>query len=248
MKMILYYRPSLSYQASTFNVGEEGIVVPVVQGDKATYEITNAAGTENFVSIDANTGILSVSVESTKGDYDVVVKATNAAGNDEATAKITIAPNPPTVTYSNTSVDLGGEFSVTPTVAGDLPMTFAIEDAGGTANFVSIDENTGVLSIAKESVIGNYTVYVKVTNSAGSANTTAAVAISIPDDFNPVGKTLEWKFFFNQSQNKVLTGLDGVPALPYSALTLPVGVPTSSTPAEDLPDYFVLTEVQSILL
>ena len=240
--------PSLSYQESSFDVGEAGEVIPVTQGDAATYEITNANGTEDFVSINANNGILSVGTASVKGEYNVVVKASNNAGDDEATAKITIKPLPPTVTYDNVTVDLGGEFEITPTTAGDTPMTFAIEDAGGTAEFVSIDENTGVLSVGKGSTIGNYTVHIKVTNSAGSINTTAVIAISIPDDFNPVGKTLEWKFIVNQSENIKLVGLNGVPEMEISELVLPIGWPTSSTPAENVSDHFVLSEVQSLML
>jgi hypothetical protein len=155
---------------------------------------------------------------------------------------------PPTISYDNITVDLGGEFNATPTMEGGVPMTFVIEDAGGAENFVSIDANTGVLSVAKESVIGNYTVTVTATNSVGSSDAKAGIAITVPDDFDPRGMTLEWKFFMNQEENVTLVGLNGVPGMSISELTLPVGWPSASTPELELPSYFVFTELQKPIL
>ena len=157
-------------------------------------------------------------------------------------------PLAPKVEYDNMTVDLGGEFSTTPTVLEGDSITYAIKDAGGAKDFVSIDTNTGTLSVGKESTIGTYTVIVTASNSVGSSEAGAGIEITVPDNFNPIGMTLEWKFFINQSDSIKLVGLDGVPELPYTELDLPKGFPDSSTPEEDVPDHFVLTSVQAIML
>ena len=158
-------------------------------------------------------------------------------------------PIAPEVTYEDITVDLGGEFSVEPTVVkGDLPITYAIKDAGGAEDFVSIESSTGKITVAKESVIGSFSVVVSATNAAGTSDATAGITISIPDNFDPTGKTYEWKIFMNRSENIELTGLDGVPGLPFSSLVLPTEWPTASTPADELYKYAVLTGVQSLLL
>jgi len=84
--------PGLSYTAATVAVGSTGTLTPAVQGDAATYSITDN-GDADFVTIDAGTGVLSVAAESTTGVYTVAVKATNSAGSADATVDITIGVN-----------------------------------------------------------------------------------------------------------------------------------------------------------
>jgi len=85
-------KPDISYTNTEVAVGSTGTLTPTNSGDAATYAITDD-GDADFVSIDANTGVLSVAAESKTGVYTVTVKATNSAGNSEATVDITIGVN-----------------------------------------------------------------------------------------------------------------------------------------------------------
>ncbi len=155
-------------------------------------------------------------------------------------------PVKPTISYPDTDVAIGSEGSVTPAVQGDAA-TYSIKDDTGTKDFVTIDANTGILSVAKESVLGEYKVVITATNSAGSSDAVATITISISDDFNPVGKTLLWKYFINQEDGFTLKGMDGIPQMPFKEIILPVGWPTAETAQEDVWKHFVLTEIEGLI-
>ena len=157
-------------------------------------------------------------------------------------------PVAPTASYTDTEVSIGSEGELIATSSGDTPITWSIKDDGGAGDFVSINASTGTLSVAKESKIGEYAVVVNASNAAGNVDATANITIAISDDFDPRGKSLEWRLFMNQSENVELVGLDGIPDLPIANLVLPVGWPDASTPAEDLWKYGVMTGVQGLLL
>ena len=247
--------PSFSYTATTVEVGSEGTATPAYQGDPATFEITNFDGADAFVSINSTTGIISITANSTAGEYDVVVEATNAGGSSNATAKITIVQpvSPPGLSYSETTVAVGDEGLLTPAVTGDAA-TYEITDHGGAKvgdndPFVSIDAATGVLSVAKESKTGTYSIKVKATNAGGTADATAELTIGANPNFDPVGKKFEWGLFMNRTADITLTGLDGVPGLPITdPVTLPTEWPTASTPVDDLWRYGLMTGIQELLL
>ena len=240
--------PSISYPDTNVEVGTEKTITPSVQGDAATFEITNADGADNFVSVNASTGVITVSASAVEGVYNVQVKATNSAGTDNATAKITVTEPvvAPGVSYEAATVAIGSEGTITPAVTGDAA-TYAITDDDG-ATFVTINANTGELSVAKESEIGTYSVSVTATNSAGSDNATAEITIGINPLFDPTGKKFEWKIFMNRTEDITLVGLDGVPGLPSPSLSLPFEWPTESTPVDDLWQYGIMTGVQGLLL
>lgn len=154
---------------------------------------------------------------------------------------------PADFTYTPTTVGIGEEGTVSPSaVAGDSP-TFAITDFGEADDFISIDASTGVISVVKESSLGIYNVVVSASNSAGSASGTAEITIGLSEAFNPVGKTFEWQYFMNQSEDLTLTGLDGLPGMDFPEMTLPVGWPTASTTEEQMPAYLLFTGVAGML-
>ena len=247
--------PTLSYQPTTVEVGSEATITPAVQGDAATYEITDADGTGSFVSINAGNGVLSVSASSTEGVYDVAVKATNAGGSGSAVAKITISEPvmPPGLSYDAATVAVGAEGTVTPAVTGDAA-TYEITDNGG-AEFVSVNETTGVLSVAKESTTGAYTVSVKATNTGGTVTSTAALTIGINETFDPTGKGYTWQYYMNQDDPWTLEGLRGeIAELPFDSVDIPTGWP-ADWPAGN-PDwneqylfpYLALGEIANLLM
>ena len=153
----------------------------------------------------------------------------------------------PNIRYADTDVQLGTEGTISPTAQG-VGLVYEIKDAGDAEDFVSINANSGVITVGKESKLGSYNVAILAYNELGESESVASIEITLNDNFNPVGKTFEWKFFINQSENVVLKGLDGLPELPISEMLLPIGLPDESTPAQEFPTYFVFTEMQKILL
>jgi hypothetical protein len=68
---------TFQYPQTTIEVGATGSVTPeVIAGDQATYAIIDIDGAD-FVSIDPNSGVLSVGAESTTGDYSIKVMSSN---------------------------------------------------------------------------------------------------------------------------------------------------------------------------
>ena len=165
---------------------------------------------------------------------------------------------PPSFSYTDTSVPIGATSEVIPALQGDLPILWTITDAGDAADFVSIDAATGTLSVGAESVIGEYEIAVNAKNTGGESDGTAKITITVNDLFNPIGKTLIWRFVMNQDENLTFTGLDGElvgPALeellgqaPPPTLQSPVGWPDGLTPPEQYWTYFLLTEVHNLIL
>jgi hypothetical protein len=241
--------PNFSYTATTVEVGTAGSATPAYQGDPATFEITDYDGADAFVSINSTTGIISITANSTAGEYDVKVKATNGGGSSEATAKITVVDPviAPGLSYEAATVAVGSEGTVTPAVTGDAATYEITSDDGAT--FVSIDASTGVLTVAKESKTGTYSVAVKATNAAGTADATAELTIGANPNFDPVGKKFEWTLFMNRTADITLVGLDGVPNLPITdPVTLPTEWPTANTPVDELWQYGLMTGIQELLL
>lgn len=157
-------------------------------------------------------------------------------------------PVPPSAfSYPATTIEVGVAGTLTPSaVTGDAP-TFTLTDKGG-ATFLTIDATTGVISVPMESTTGLYNIVVTATNSAGSSTGAAALTIGVPAAFDPRGESIDWKYLMNQQAGFTLTGLDGVPELPFPSLTLPVGWPTGQETPEVLQTYFILTGIQQLLL
>ena len=133
---------------------------------------------------------------------------------------------PSALSYPATTVAVGAEGTITPTISGDAA-TFEITDLGDADGVVAItvDMNTGVLSVPMESTTGVYTVEVTATNSEGSTTGTAEVTIGINEDFDPTGQGYLWKYFISQDDPWTMSGLDGIPGLPIQTLEIPTGWP-----------------------
>jgi hypothetical protein len=162
-------------------------------------------------------------------------------------------PIPPGLSYAATTVAVGSTGTIAAAVTGDAA-TYEITDDGG-ATFVTINANTGELSVAAESTIGVYSVVVKATNSAGTKDATAEITIGINEDFDPTGKTLLWKYWMNNTEGIVMENLNELPGqgdLP-AAIPIPVGWP-GGTPfvidpaTEGIEAYFTFPLVQGFLL
>lgn len=163
----------------------------------------------------------------------------------------TIAPS---ISYTDTDVELGTTGDIVPAMQGDLPITWSIIDDGGTADFVTIDAATGTLQVAAESVLGEYTVKVKAQNAGGAAEADAKINITISANFDPRGLNLYWKYFFNNTAGVTLLNLDLIDETLPASIEIPTGTPAGwETGAIDptdpaFPTYFIFTGVQEALM
>lgn len=159
---------------------------------------------------------------------------------------------PSGLTYETTTVAVGSEGTITPTIEGD-EATFEITNQDDVP-FVSINAVTGVLSVAKETTTGTYTVNVTAENAEGSTEGTAEITIGVNEAFDPTGKELMWKYWMNNTEGVVFENLNTLPGqgdLP-AEIPIPVGWP-AGWPAIDvqdptLPTYFTFPMVQGFLL
>jgi hypothetical protein len=160
--------------------------------------------------------------------------------------------DPQTFQYPQTTIEVGATGSVTPEVIAGDQATYAIIDIDG-ADFVSIDPNSGVLSVGAESTTGDYSIKVMSSNEGGSSSATAEIKISVNDEFDLSGKDLLWKYWMNNTPDVVMLNLNLLPgqeALP-SEIPIPVGWP-ANWPAINFMDptlesYFVFPTVQYFL-
>ena len=160
---------------------------------------------------------------------------------------------PPSFSYTDTSVEIGTTGDVVPALQGDLPITWSIVNDGGTADFVTIDAATGTLQIAAESVLGEYMVKVKATNSGGSSEADAKITITISSAFDPRGLNLHWKYFFLNTPNTTFLNLNLIDDSLPAEIVLPTGTPDGWPDAINiadpmLPTYFIFTGIQEALM
>jgi hypothetical protein len=159
----------------------------------------------------------------------------------------------PEFSYADATVEVGSAGTVTPTITGGAA-TYQILDDGG-ADFVSINANTGVLSVAAESTTGEYTITVSGMNATSNSTATAGITIGVSGDFNPAGESLLWKYWMNNTEGIVMENLNTLPGqegLP-PAIPIPAGWP-GETPFQidpmdpELEGYLVFPTVQYFLL
>ena len=84
-----------NYAPTTVEVGATGTAIPIVNSAETgpiTWTISDA-GDADFVMINGSTGELSIGAESTTGEYEIEVTATNSTGPTNGTASIIISVN-----------------------------------------------------------------------------------------------------------------------------------------------------------
>lgn len=184
----------------------------------------------------------------------------SCGGDDEEPEPDPIEP-PSGLSYPATTVAVGTEGTISPTISGDAA-TFEITNYGNTRDGndvivdVTVDSNSGDISVPMESTVGVYTIEVTATNAEGSTSGNAEITIGINDDFDPTGKKMLWKYFMNNTADVVmknlnnLPGVDGFPdQLPIPSDGFPAGWPDQIDPTDPaFPTYFVMTGVQEALL
>lgn len=156
-------------------------------------------------------------------------------------------------TYSATDVEVGETATIPAATQSMDAATFSITDDGG-ADFVTINANTGELTVGAESTTGTYTVSVQSSNEGGTSNGSAEITIIVNADFDLSGKSVLWKYWINNTEDVVMINLNLLPgqeALP-DTIPIPTGWP-ANWPAIDLGDptlpfYFTFPTVQYFLM
>jgi len=179
---------NLSYAPNYMNVvagSTESSVAPGIQGTApVTYSISSSP-LNNFITIDANTGIVTSGSGLPIGNYSVTITASNIGGNVQfnniysiqvsATAQ---APSQLIYSVNTATMNTGQTFSsVSPTVVGTTPITFSLTVVPATSD-ISVNPITGVLTASNNLTAGNYTIDVTATNSAGTQQFTNAFTIT----------------------------------------------------------------------
>ena len=156
-------------------------------------------------------------------------------------------------TYAQTDVEVGETATIAAATQSMDQATFSITDDGG-ADFVSINANTGELTVGAESTTGSYTVAVQSSNEGGTSNATADITITTNVDFDLAGKSLLWKYWMNNTSDVVFYNLNLLPgqgALPDS-IPIPTGWPADwpniNLADPMLPSFFVFPTVQNFLM
>jgi hypothetical protein len=170
----LTYSPN-ALQVNQGNAGNSA--TPSIQGSTPiTYTIQTVNPVNPAITINGNTGVISVSNASATGSFKVSVKASNAAGspifNEVYTVTVNTVNLPPSnLVYSPNAFDVkegAGKSSATPSIQGTQPITYSISNVTPANAEVTINANTGVITVSNSSVKGIFAVSVKAENAFGN--------------------------------------------------------------------------------
>jgi hypothetical protein len=166
---------------------------PTVEGTGPfTYSLKDDKGA---FTIEPNSGVISLPLDHSLAidTYNLTVVVTNAHGSVEFADAVSFeivaikAVLPSDLTYSTNAytVNQGSAFvSVTPTIIGSTPITYALVDDKGT---FAIDANTGVISLTDGHTLAedDYKLSVKATNVKGEVTfddiVTVTIRIPVPE-------------------------------------------------------------------
>jgi hypothetical protein len=133
-----------------------------------------------------NQGVVTTTTTLPSGSYPLDIAVTNSIAsqtfNTALTIEVTNTATPPSsLSYSANSMTINSGSagtSVTPSISGTSPFTFSLTSSPNAGASVTIDNN-GVISANSSVAPGSYTLSVKVTNGAGTADFPAAYSIHV---------------------------------------------------------------------
>lgn len=138
------------------------------------------------ISIDVNTGIVSIASGVNAGVYVLDIEARNASKNVVFEKALTfealtsaVAPTSLSFTPSSATIDVGNSFkSSNPITNASAPFTFSIS-VTPTSSFFSVNTATGVVEVSASATGGVYTVSSTIYNELGSYTNDKALIITI---------------------------------------------------------------------
>ena len=142
------------------------------------------------ITWNSGTNKLDIAAGLAAGTYPVTLTATNSAGNATASFTLTVTATAvaPTITSANSTTVVngaGGTFQVVS--SGTVPITYSL--SGTVPTGVTINNTTGLISIASSTAVGVHSFTVTAANSVNSATqsftlTVTAVAPTNKDSLN----------------------------------------------------------------
>ena len=161
--------------------GEENLTIPVFASgsEPIVWSVSDASGDlPEEIRIDAETGVLSAEKELEAGAYRFTIRAENDAGFDTQDCVLTVseARTAPVLSdashnYQFTKLINGGDLEITITAAGSEPITYSLVPKSERyiiPDEVSIDPESGVLTVREGVEAGKYYFSVKAENDVGS--------------------------------------------------------------------------------
>jgi hypothetical protein len=169
-----------NYEFSMISGGED-LTVPVFASgsEPIVWSVSDDSGDlPEEIHIDAETGILTMEKELEADTYRFTIRAENEAGFDTQDCVLTVseARTAPVLTeashnYQFTKLINGGDLEIAITAAGSEPITYSLVQKSERyliPDEVSIDPETGVLTVREGVEAGKYYFSVKAENDVGS--------------------------------------------------------------------------------
>ncbi|MCL1845343.1 MAG: cellulase family glycosylhydrolase [Defluviitaleaceae bacterium] len=214
----------------------------VVHGTGGTFQVT-ATGTQPItfalggtvpagVTINETTGLITIAETTAVGVHTFTITATGVAGTTAATQTFTLtitqAPVAPTITSENSATftyGTVGTFQVTAT--GDDPITFAL---GGTVPAgVTINETTGLITIAATTAVDVHTFTITATNDEGTSLPQNFTLTITQDDIPPtITSANSHSVVFNTVGTFQVTA-DGTDPITFALSGAPTGISINPT-------------------
>ncbi|MCL2577112.1 MAG: PASTA domain-containing protein [Defluviitaleaceae bacterium] len=164
-----------SGNSTSIQHGVGGIFNVIATGvpQQITFSLSNAP---SGVTIDGNSGVMTIAAATAGGTHSFLITASNAAGNSTPqNFTLIITMNPPTITSANnTSVQhgAGGTFNVTAT--GTTPITFSLS---GEPSGISIN-NSGAINISTAVAAGTHNFTITASNDAGNVQQSFSLTVT----------------------------------------------------------------------
>jgi len=196
----IVYNPNTTTLTTAIDTSSPAPTVTGMGDPPFTFSLANGGDLPSpGITIDSQTGVIATTAAfaSTFGNntYNFNVYVTNGTRdytqNNAYTLNVALEGGemPSNLVYSPNTITQGNAITVSspmPTVSGNSPITYSIENSNipASATALSIDPNTGIISATAELFTeigpGTYTIDVGVTNAAGSVTFPAAFIIEVP--------------------------------------------------------------------
>jgi hypothetical protein len=184
--------PEISFVGASGTNGEVGIAMlvnPTVFNDNGlpVSDCVSSPVLPSGLSISSSTCSISGTPTSTLSTTTYTVTATNSAGSSSTTVDITIASEPPVISYSSTSGNMGALLSVTPALTSAGGSITSCTSSPALPNGLSIDNSTCVISGAPLTRLDSTSYTITAINSGGgSTDTTFNLEVGCPIGYVPV--------------------------------------------------------------
>jgi hypothetical protein len=139
------------------------------------------------ITINEETGVVTIKKSIAAGVYSLKVKAANDAGFDthEFTLKVESPKAPPKVSGEDYLAMTSGTENLTAifTASGTQPIVFSVISqsiTGSPVPHISINANTGLLTVSKDIPAGKYSIEVTATNAVGSDTFECVLEVKAP--------------------------------------------------------------------